>query len=43
MLTGIGILTPTRGEVSVAGLDPHRDRLRNARNVGAVFGQRTQL
>jgi ABC-2 type transport system ATP-binding protein len=41
MLTGI--LTPTSGEVSVAGLVPHRDREQNARNVGAVFGQRTQL
>ena len=41
MLTGI--LTPTRGEVLVAGMNPHLDRRRNARNIGAVFGQRTQL
>jgi ABC-2 type transport system ATP-binding protein len=41
MLTGI--LTPTRGEVMVAGMNPHLDRKRNARNIGAVFGQRTQL
>ena len=41
MLTGI--LTPTRGEVLVAGVVPHRERQRNARNIGAVFGQRTQL
>jgi len=41
MLTGI--LQPTAGSVTVAGLDPHRNRERNARNIGAVFGQRTQL
>ncbi|MCW6009517.1 ATP-binding cassette domain-containing protein [Micromonospora sp. CPCC 205371] len=41
MLTGI--LVPTSGEVRVAGLEPHRDRERNARTIGAVFGQRTQL
>jgi ABC-2 type transport system ATP-binding protein len=41
MLTGI--LTPTRGELTVAGVVPHRERQRNAKNIGAVFGQRTQL
>ncbi|WP_435862756.1 ABC transporter ATP-binding protein [Streptomyces phaeochromogenes] len=41
MLTGI--LTPTSGEARVAGVVPYRDRERNARNIGAVFGQRTQL
>lgn len=41
MLTGI--LTPTSGEALVAGVVPHEDRERNARNIGAVFGQRTQL
>ncbi|HEY8787652.1 MAG TPA: ATP-binding cassette domain-containing protein [Actinopolymorphaceae bacterium] len=41
MLTGI--LTPTSGTVSVAGLDPSRDRKANARNIGVVFGQRSQL
>ncbi len=41
MLTGI--LTPTRGTVSVAGLDPSRARRANARNIGVVFGQRSQL
>jgi ABC-2 type transport system ATP-binding protein len=41
MLTGI--LVPTSGEVRVGGIEPHRDRERNAYNVGAVFGQRTQL
>jgi ABC-2 type transport system ATP-binding protein len=41
MLTGI--LTPTAGTLRVAGIVPHADRTANARNVGAVFGQRTQL
>jgi viologen exporter family transport system ATP-binding protein len=41
MLTGI--LVPSSGEVRVAGLVPHHDRERNAYNIGAVFGQRTQL
>jgi len=41
MLTGI--ITPTAGEAVVAGVVPYRQRERNARNVGAVFGQRTQL
>jgi len=41
MLTGI--LVPTSGKVVVRGLDPHRQREANARNIGVVFGQRTQL
>jgi ABC-2 type transport system ATP-binding protein len=41
MLTGI--LTPSRGRVEVNGLVPHRNRIANARRVGAVFGQRSQL
>lgn len=41
MLTGI--LTPTGGRVSVLGRDPHRERVANARDIGVVFGQRTQL
>jgi ABC-2 type transport system ATP-binding protein len=41
MLTGI--LTPTSGRVEVNGIVPHRDRIANARSVGAVFGQRSQL
>src|SRR3954447_15952810 len=41
MLTGI--LVPSAGEVKVAGLVPHRQRIDNARNIGVVFGQRTQL
>ncbi|MGI5283819.1 ABC transporter ATP-binding protein [Nonomuraea polychroma] len=38
-----GILTPTSGTVEVNGLVPWRDRSANARNVGVVFGQRSQL
>ncbi|MFF0160627.1 ATP-binding cassette domain-containing protein [Streptomyces sp. NPDC005263] len=41
MLTGI--LTPTSGRAEVVGVVPYQERLRNARTVGAVFGQRTQL
>jgi ABC-2 type transport system ATP-binding protein len=41
MLTGI--LVPTSGEIIVAGLVPYRERKRNARNIGVVFGQRSQL
>ena len=41
MLTGI--LVPTSGEIRVAGIVPAADRKRNARNIGVVFGQRSQL
>ncbi len=41
MLTGI--LVPTSGEVVVDGSIPWRDRVRNALNIGVVFGQRTAL
>jgi ABC-2 type transport system ATP-binding protein len=41
MLTGI--LKPTRGTIRVAGLDPWADRTRHVRQLGVVFGQRTQL
>jgi ABC-2 type transport system ATP-binding protein len=41
MLTGI--LVPTSGVVEVAGAVPWRDRERNARQIGVVFGQRSGL
>jgi ABC-2 type transport system ATP-binding protein len=41
MLTGI--LVPSSGEVLIDGLVPWRDRVRNALNIGVVFGQRTSL
>lgn len=41
MLTGI--LVPTSGRVVANGYVPYRDRRRYTRNIGVVFGQRTQL
>ncbi|UQZ33793.1 sugar ABC transporter ATP-binding protein [Paenibacillus sp. PK3_47] len=41
MLTGI--LMPTSGTISVNGINPYRKRMENAAQIGAVFGQRTQL
>jgi ABC-2 type transport system ATP-binding protein len=38
-----GILAPTSGSVRVLGRDPHRQRIANARDIGVVFGQRSQL
>ena len=36
-----GILTPTRGECLVNGVNPSKNRKENAQNIGVVFGQRT--
>jgi ABC-2 type transport system ATP-binding protein len=41
MLTGI--LVPSSGDCTVNGIVPWRDRKGNARQIGVVFGQRTQL
>jgi len=41
MLTGI--LVPSGGTLHVAGIVPHERRMDNAANIGAVFGQRSQL
>jgi ABC-2 type transport system ATP-binding protein len=41
MLTGI--LVPTSGQVKVNGLIPYKERQQNARQIGVVFGQRSQL
>src|SRR5205085_12412408 len=38
-----GILVPTSGSAFVNGIEPYRDRTRNAQHIGVVFGQRTQL
>jgi ABC-2 type transport system ATP-binding protein len=38
-----GILYPSSGDVSVAGLTPHRERARNGKQIGVIFGQRSQL
>lgn len=41
MLTGI--LVPTAGAVTVLGRSPQKHRVANARRIGVVFGQRSQL
>ena len=41
MLTGI--LVPTSGHIDVMGLTPYLHRKENARRIGVLFGQRTQL
>ena len=38
-----GILVPTSGTIEVNGLIPHINRMKNAQQIGAVFGQKTQL
>jgi ABC-2 type transport system ATP-binding protein len=38
-----GILYPSSGDVAVAGLAPHRERTRNGKQIGMIFGQRSQL
>ena len=41
MLTGL--LTPTSGKVIVNGKVPYENRIENNKQIGAVFGQKTQL
>ncbi|MDP4160869.1 MAG: ATP-binding cassette domain-containing protein [Bacillota bacterium] len=41
MLTGI--LVPTSGDIRVNGITPYKERQKNARQIGVVFGQRSQL
>lgn len=41
MLTGL--LTPTSGKVEVNGIVPNENRIENNKQIGAVFGQKTQL
>lgn len=38
-----GILSPTAGTLVVNGRRPHRQRQKHVREIGVVFGQRTQL
>ena len=38
-----GILTPDSGVVSVGGLVPYKQRKEHVKNIGVVFGQRSQL
>ncbi|MEH7222338.1 ATP-binding cassette domain-containing protein [Bacillus sp. JJ1566] len=41
MLTGI--LVPSSGSIRINGIIPYENRKENAKNIGVVFGQRTQL
>ncbi len=38
-----GILQPTSGDISVNGIRPFAQRMENAKQIGVVFGQKTQL
>lgn len=38
-----GILTPSGGKVTVDGIVPYENRQENAKKIGVVFGQKTQL
>ena len=38
-----GVLVPTEGKITVNGMVPYKDRTKNAKNIGVVFGQRSQL
>jgi len=38
-----GVLEPSAGEIIVNGVIPHKNRTKNAENIGVVFGQRSQL
>lgn len=38
-----GILYPDQGEVTILGLDPHKQRKKLAYRIGTVFGQKSQL
>lgn len=38
-----GILTPDSGNVLIDGRVPYRDRIKHVKNIGVVFGQRSQL
>ena len=39
----VGILIPTAGRIRILDLDPSRQRMRLARRLGVVFGQRSTL
>ena len=38
-----GLLTPTNGIIKVNGIVPYKNRIQNNFQIGAVFGQKTQL
>lgn len=39
----VGILAPSSGSIKINGFDPYKERIDNAKQIGVVFGQRTQL
>ena len=38
-----GVLFPSKGEANVLGFVPWKDRVKYAKNIGVIFGQKTQL
>jgi len=38
-----GIMTPTSGQIFINGMSPHDNRKKVVKDLGVVFGQRTQL
>lgn len=38
-----GIMTPTSGQIYINGMSPHDNRKKVVKDLGVVFGQRTQL
>lgn len=38
-----GILTPTTGSLTINGITPYKDRKKNAKQIGVLFGQKSQL
>ena len=38
-----GILKPDSGDITVAGFNPFKDRVKYVKNIGVVFGQKSQL
>jgi ABC-2 type transport system ATP-binding protein len=38
-----GVLIPDAGNITVSGIIPYKERKKNAKHIGVVFGQRSQL
>lgn len=38
-----GILTPSEGSVRINGMNPNKERIKNNKHIGVVFGNRSQL
>lgn len=39
----LGLMLPTNGEISVIGDNPFKNRIQNAKQIGTVMGQKSQL